>query len=153
MLNRKSLIYKFNDRSYTFVNHKLVKDLMAHTYGYPTPSNLNYFWGFGSLIGCFLVLQIISGLILSIHYNCTTEAANGSVEYILRDISFGWFFKYLHSTVASLLFFFLYIHIGKAVYFRMFKKALVWRSGLIIFFLMMGISFLGYTLPFGQMSL
>jgi len=100
-----------------------------------------------------LILQITTGLLLSIHYSCTADCANNSVEYIIRDIEFGWFLKFAHSSGASLIFLFLYIHIGKGFYFRSFRKKLVWYSGLVIFFLMMGVSFLGYTLPFGQMSL
>jgi quinol-cytochrome oxidoreductase complex cytochrome b subunit len=100
-----------------------------------------------------LLLQITSGLLLSIHYSCTADSANTSVEYIIRNIEFGWFLKFAHSSGASLIFLFLYIHIGKGLYFRSFRKKLVWYSGLLIFFLMMGVSFLGYTLPYGQMSL
>lgn len=139
--------------NYSFFNVSLVKSLLSHGYSYPTPSNLNYFWGFGSLIGIMLLLQVISGLLLTLHYSSVSTLSNYSVEYIIRDVEFGWALKFAHSSIASLIFLFLYIHIGKGFYFRSFRKKLVWISGLVIFFLMMGVSFLGYTLPYGQMSL
>lgn len=131
----------------------LFKSLLSHLTTYPTPSNLNYFWGFGSILGVFIIIQILSGGFLSMHYICSADLANYSVEYILRDVNFGWFLKYCHSSFASLIFFLMYLHIGRGFYFRSFRKIWVWVTGFILYLLMMGISFLGYTLPFGQMSL
>lgn len=136
-----------------FINLKGIDSLISHLYGYPTPSNLNYLWGFGSILGFLFVIQVITGIFLTFNYTSMIDFANSSVEFICRDVYGGWIFKYWHSLGASLIFLLLYIHIGKAIYFRSYRKTLLWFSGILLFFLTMGISFLGYTLPFGQMSL
>jgi len=130
---------------FSFINNHLIN--------YPTPSTLNYLWNFGSLAGIFLVIQIITGLFLSIHYSATTELAFDSVERIVRDVNYGWLLKNIHANGASFFFLIIYIHIARALYFQSFKTLpVVWMSGIIIFILMMATAFLGYVLPWGQMS-
>lgn len=130
---------------YSFFNNHLIN--------YPTPSTLNYLWNFGSLAGIFLSIQIITGLFLSMHYSATTELAFDSVERIARDVNYGWLLKNVHANGASFFFLIIYIHIARALYFQSFKTLpVVWISGIIIFILMMATAFLGYVLPWGQMS-
>jgi len=136
-----------------FIDLKGISSFFSHFYSYPTPTNLNYFWGLGSILGFVFVLQIITGIFLTFNYSPLLDFANISVEFICRDVFYGWVFKYWHSIGASLIFLLLYMHIGKAIYFRSYRKVLLWFSGILLFFLTMAISFLGYTLPFGQMSL
>jgi ubiquinol-cytochrome c reductase cytochrome b subunit len=139
-------MYIFRDQKYS--------SAFTHLVVYPTPANLNYFWNFGSLLGLVLVSQIISGIILAMQYTPHIDYAFMSVEHIMRDVNYGWFFRYLHANGASFFFFFVYIHIGRSLYFGFFTKArlALWYSGIIIFFLMMAIAFMGYVLPWGQMS-
>jgi quinol-cytochrome oxidoreductase complex cytochrome b subunit len=135
------------------ISIKGIDTFTSHGYGYPTTTNLNYFWGLGSILGFLFVIQVLSGLFLTFNYTCLLDFANESVEFICRDVNSGWAFKYWHSIGSTLIFFILYIHIGKALYFRSYRKTLLWFSGILLFFLTMAISFLGYTLPFGSMSL
>jgi ubiquinol-cytochrome c reductase cytochrome b subunit len=129
--------------------------LKEHIISYPTPINFNYLWSFGSLAGIFFVIQIISGVLLSMHYTPHIDFAFLSVEHIMRDVNFGWLFRYIHSNGASFVFIMLYMHIGKALYYQsfLFPYLKLWRIGVIIFLLMMATAFLGYVLPWGQMSL
>jgi ubiquinol-cytochrome c reductase cytochrome b subunit len=122
---------------------------------YPTPSNISYLWNFGILLGVCLVLQIITGITLAMHYTSHTDLAFLSIEHIMRDVNNGWFIRYTHANVASFFFIFVYIHIGKALYYGSYKKprVLLWSIGVIIFILMMATAFLGYVLVWGQMSL
>lgn len=124
-----------------------------HLINYPTPATLNYLWNFGSLAGIFLVIQVMTGIFLSMHYTATTDLAFASIERIVRDINYGWLLKNIHANGASFFFLIIYIHIARALYFQSFKTLpLVWGSGILIFILMMAIAFLGYVLPWGQMS-
>jgi len=126
---------------------------MSHLKYYPTPKNLNFFWSYGSLIGLCLVIQIITGIFLSMHYVPNINYAFISVEHIMRDVQYGFLMRYLHSNGASMLFVLLYVHIFRGLYYSSFRgNLLLWWSGLILFFLMMGTAFLGYVLPWGQMS-
>jgi ubiquinol-cytochrome c reductase cytochrome b subunit len=111
-------------------------------------------WGFGSLAGICLVIQIISGVFLAMHYIPTADLAFFSVEHIMRDIPNGWFIRYVHANGASFFFLFTYIHIGRGLYYSSFTypRHFTWISGLIVFILMMATAFLGYVLPWGQMS-
>lgn len=119
----------------------------------PTPSSISFFWNIGFLLGIILVFQIITGFFLSISYIPHTSLAFDSVIHIIRDIDFGWIFRYLHINGASLFFIFLYLHIGRGIYFNSpRKRILVWFSGIFIFLLTIGASFLGYVLPWGQIS-
>jgi ubiquinol-cytochrome c reductase cytochrome b subunit len=136
-----------------FINSNLVSIASKHAISYPTPSNLNYFWGFGSISGFLLIWQILSGVLLAIHYSPEISLAFNSIEHIMRDVCSGWLVRYCHSGGASIFFIIVYIHIGRALYFRSYRKISLWYSGVVIFLLMMATAFLGYVLPWGQMSL
>ena len=126
----------------------------SHIIDYPTPINLNYMWSFGSLAGLSLVVQIVSGLLLAMHYSPDTSLAFDSVEHIMRDVNFGWQIRYTHSNGASMFFIVTYLHISRGLYYGsyMYPRDLLWISGVIIFIIMMATAFLGYVLPWGQMS-
>jgi len=121
----------------------------------PQPINLSYLWNFGSLLALCLVIQIITGVTLAMHYNPSVTEAFNSVEHIMRDVNNGWLIRYLHSNTASAFFFLVYLHIGRGLYYGSYKapRTLVWTIGTVIFILMMATAFLGYVLPYGQMSL
>jgi ubiquinol-cytochrome c reductase cytochrome b subunit len=125
-----------------------------HIVTYPTPYNITYFWSFGFLAGFMLVNQILTGLFLAMYYMNNIENAFDSVEFIMRNVNYGWFIRYLHSNGASFFFIILYLHIGKGLYYKsyLFPRQNIWYSGMLIFILVMGTSFLGYVLPWGQMS-
>lgn len=135
------------------INNDFIGMLAQHGIAYPTPSNLNYFWGFGSISGFLLVWQVLSGVLLAFHYSPDILLAYNSIEHILRNVNNGWLIRYAHSGGASMFFIIVYIHIGRALYFRSYRKVALWFSGIVIFLLMMGAAFLGYVLPWGQMSL
>lgn len=135
------------------INHKLLSIVAGHGISYPAPSNLNYFWGFGSISGLLLVWQVLSGVLLAMHYSPEVSLAFNSIEHIMRDVPNGWLIRYCHSGGASMFFIFVYIHIGRGLYFRSYRKIHLWYSGLVIFLCMMATAFLGYVLPWGQMSL
>ena len=126
--------------------------LYNHLISYPTPANLNYFWGFGSLAGICLAVQIITGICLAMHYTPHISLAFNSVEHIMRDVNYGWLLRYIHANGASVFFIVVYIHIARGFYFKSYKNAPLWNSGVIIFLLMMAAAFMGYVLPWGQMS-
>jgi ubiquinol-cytochrome c reductase cytochrome b subunit len=119
------------------------------------PSNLSYMWNFGSLLLVCLIIQIITGVTLAMHYNGSVLEAFNSIEHIMRDVNNGWLIRYLHANTASAFFFLVYLHIGRGIYYGSYKKprAFVWLIGTIIVIVMMATAFLGYVLPFGQMSL
>jgi quinol-cytochrome oxidoreductase complex cytochrome b subunit len=121
---------------------------------YPAPKNLNYFWNFGSLAGVCLVLQIMTGLFLAMHYNASVVGAFDSVERIMRDVNFGWLLRYVHAVGASMFFVVVYIHIFRGLYYGSYKspREVLWAIGVIILVLMMATAFMGYVLPWGQMS-
>lgn len=125
-----------------------------HLIDYPTSSNLNYFWGFGSLAGICLTLQLLTGIFLAMHYTAHVSLAFNSIEHIMRDVNNGWLIRYIHSNGASMFFLVVYTHIGRGLYFGSYwtNTAGVWLSGIIIFVLMMATAFMGYVLPWGQMS-
>lgn len=131
---------------FTFVHHDLVE--------YPTPRNLNYWWNFGSLAGVLLVVMIATGIFLAMNYVATTSLAFDSVERIMRDVNFGWLLRYLHANGASFFFLCVYIHIGRGLYYGSYKspRELLWIVGVMILFAMMATAFLGYVLPWGQLS-
>jgi len=122
--------------------------------GYPVPRNLNYFWNFGVLAGLALVIQIVTGIVLAMHYNANADTAFQSVEHIMRDVNQGWFLRYLHANGASFFFIVTYLHIFRGLYYGSYKapREMVWMLGLVIFLLMMATAFMGYVLPWGQMS-
>jgi ubiquinol-cytochrome c reductase cytochrome b subunit len=136
-------------------SHPLLKLVNSYVIDSPEPSNISYLWNFGSLLALCLVIQIITGVTLAMHYNPSVLEAFNSVEHIMRDVNNGWFIRYLHSNTASAFFFIVYLHIGRGLYYGSYKapRTLVWTIGTIIFILMMATAFLGYVLPYGQMSL
>jgi ubiquinol-cytochrome c reductase cytochrome b subunit len=122
--------------------------------GYPVPRNLNYFWNFGVLAGVALMVQIISGIILAMHFAAESTVAFASVEHIMRDVNAGWFIRYAHMNGASMFFIVVYTHIFRGLFYGSYKppREMVWHLGLVIFLLMMATAFMGYVLPWGQMS-
>jgi ubiquinol-cytochrome c reductase cytochrome b subunit len=132
----------------------IIAFIKSHLLSYPTPINLNYFWSFGALAGVCFVSQVVTGIFLAMHYIPHVDFAFNSVEHIMRNVNYGWFFRYAHSNGASMFFICIYGHIFRGLYYssNMKSKALLWASGIIIFLLMMAIAFLGYVLPWGQMS-
>ncbi|YP_009421335.1 cytochrome b (mitochondrion) [Rhopilema esculentum] len=118
----------------------------------PSPSNISYLWNFGSLLGLCLVIQILTGIFLSMHYCADTSIAFSSVAHIMRDVNYGFILKYAHANGASLFFLCVYMHIGRGLYYGSFMKKELWFSGVTIYLLMMGTAFIGYVLPWGQMS-
>jgi ubiquinol-cytochrome c reductase cytochrome b subunit len=126
----------------------------SHIIDYPTPINLNYFWSFGSMAGLCLVIQILTGIFLAMHYTPHIYLAFDSVEHIMRDVNNGWLIRYLHANGASIFFIVVYCHIFRGLFFGSYitPRAELWISGVIIFFLMMATAFMGYVLPWGQMS-
>lgn len=130
--------------------------LIDHSLGtkYPSPKNLNYWWNFGSLAGFLLVVQLITGIILAMHYNPSASGAFESVEHIMRDVNYGWLMRYIHANGSSLFFAVVYIHIFRGLYYGSYKRPreLLWMLGLVILLLMMMTAFMGYVLPWGQMS-
>jgi len=122
--------------------------------GYPVPRNLNYFWNFGVLAGVFLTIQIITGIVLAMHYYASVDGAFTSIEHIMRNVNAGWMMRYAHANGASFFFIVTYIHIFRSLYYGSYKapRELVWMLGLVIYLLMMATAFMGYVLPWGQMS-
>nr|YP_010508012.1 apocytochrome b [Phytophthora clandestina]UXG56358.1 apocytochrome b [Phytophthora clandestina] len=128
--------------------------LNNHLIDYPTPINLNYFFGFGSLAGIMLVVQILTGIFLAMHYTPHIDLAFNSVEHIMRDVNNGWLIRYIHANGASFFFIVVYVHIFRGLYYGSYitPREALWCSGVIIFILMMATAFMGYVLPWGQMS-
>lgn len=118
----------------------------------PAPTNISYLWNFGSLLGVCLVIQIITGILLAMHYCSDINLAFSSVAHITRDVNYGFTLRYLHANGASMFFLCVYIHIGRGIYYGGYTKTMVWNVGIIIYILMMGTAFIGYVLPWGQMS-
>ena len=121
---------------------------------YPTPKNLNYWWNFGSLAGIVLVVMIVTGIVLAMHYTPHASLAFDSVERIMRDVNYGWLVRYIHMNGASMFFIVVYIHIFRGLYYGSYKapRELLWMLGVVILLLMMATAFMGYVLPWGQMS-
>ena len=131
---------------FTFLHHEM--------HEYPTPKNLNYWWNFGSLAGITLVIMIVTGIILSMHYTAHVDHAFQSVERIMRDVNYGWLIRYIHANGASLFFMAVYIHMARSMFYGSYKepRELIWIIGVFIFLLMIATAFMGYVLPWGQMS-
>ena len=131
---------------FTFINHEL--------HEYPTPKNLNYWWNFGSLAGIMLVIMIATGIVLAMQYTPHVTLAFDSVERIMRDVNWGWMIRYIHMNGASFFFIVTYIHIFRGLYFGSYKepREILWMLGVVILLLMMATAFMGYVLPWGQMS-
>jgi ubiquinol-cytochrome c reductase cytochrome b subunit len=122
---------------------------------YPVPKNLNYFWTFGGILMIMLVSQIVTGIVLAMHYTPHVDHAFQSVEHIMRDVNYGWLIRYLHMNGASMFFIAVYLHIFRGLYYGSYKapREVLWILGVVIFLLMMATAFMGYVLPWGQMSL
>ncbi|MBM86182.1 MAG: cytochrome b [Rhodospirillaceae bacterium] len=139
-----------------WIDHRLpIFTLMHHEmHEYPTPKNLNYWWNFGSLAGIVLVIMLVTGIVLSMHYTAHVDYAFQSVERIMRDVNYGWMIRYIHANGASFFFIVVYIHIFRGLYFGSYKapRELLWILGVVILLLMMATAFMGYVLPWGQMS-
>jgi quinol-cytochrome oxidoreductase complex cytochrome b subunit len=121
---------------------------------YQTPKNLNFLWNFGSLAGFILVVMIVSGIFLAMHYTPHVDHAFQSVESIMRDVNYGWLIRYIHMNGASMFFIVIYVHIFRSLYYGSYKapRELLWILGMVIFLLLMATAFMGYVLPWGQMS-
>jgi len=148
-ITEKSKIAKWiNDRLPIVAT--LENTLLRHPY----PKNLSYWWSFGSIAGIALIVQILSGLFLSMHYVANTKMAFDSVEHIMRDVNYGWLIRYIHAVGASMFFVALYAHIARGLYYGSYKapREILWWVGIIIFLLAMATAFMGYVLPWGQMS-
>lgn len=139
------------------LNYKFIrKTRVSHFNGFivdlGSPSNLRGFWNFGSLLGLVIVFQFITGLFLTFHYAANVDIAFDRVIHIVRDVNGGWFLRYCHINGASFFFIFIYIHIGRGIYYFSFKKKMVWFSGILILLILIIVAFMGYILPWGQMS-
>jgi quinol-cytochrome oxidoreductase complex cytochrome b subunit len=137
-----------------WLNNSLLAVINNHLVDYPTPLNQNYFFGIGSLAGLMLVIQIVTGIFLAMHYTPHIDFAFSSVEHIMRDVNYGWLFRYIHANGASFFFIVVYIHIFRGLYYGSFMnpREYLWCSGVLLFILMMATAFIGYVLPWGQMS-
>ena len=136
-------------------SHPLLKLVNSYLIDASQPSNISYLWNFGSLLLVCLVIQIITGVTLAMHYSPNVLEAFNSIEHIMRDVNNGWLVRYLHSNTASAFFFLVYLHIGRGIYYGSYRapRTLVWAIGTVILICMMATAFLGYVLPYGQMSL
>nr|QGQ61718.1 cytochrome b [Carabus smaragdinus] len=132
--------------------HPLFKIANGALIDLPTPSNISLWWNFGSLLGLCLVIQIITGLFLAMHYTANIEMAFNSINHICRDVNYGWLLRTLHANGASFFFICIYLHIGRGMYYGSYKFMHTWMVGVIILFMVMGTAFMGYVLPWGQMS-
>ncbi len=130
----------------SFIKHELTE--------YPVPKNLNYWWNFGFLAGLVLMIQLVSGIFLAMHYKPDVELAFDSIQHIMRDVNYGWLIRYMHSTGASAFFAVIYIHITRTLYYGSYRapRELMWWTGLVLLLMLMATAFMGYLLPWGQMS-
>ncbi|BAL04872.1 cytochrome b (mitochondrion) [Aspergillus luchuensis] len=136
-------------------SHPLLKIVNSYMIDSPQPANISYLWNFGSLLALCLGIQIVTGVTLAMHYTPSVLEAFNSVEHIMRDVNNGWLVRYLHANTASAFFFLVYLHIGRGLYYGSYKspRTLTWAIGTVILIVMMATAFLGYVLPYGQMSL
>nr|YP_010400425.1 cytochrome b [Nesolagus timminsi]UQS76154.1 cytochrome b [Nesolagus timminsi] len=132
--------------------HPLLKIINHSLVDLPAPSNISTWWNFGSLLGLCLIIQILTGLFLSMHYTADTTTAFSSVTHICRDVNYGWLLRYLHANGASMFFICLYMHIGRGIYYGSYTYLETWNIGIILLFAVMATAFMGYVLPWGQMS-
>lgn len=132
--------------------HPIIKIMNSSLVDLPAPSNIRHFWNLGSILGLCLSLQIITGIFLAIHYSSDIITAFNCIDHIIRDINIGWFVRLLHANGASLFFFSIYLHIGRGLYFKSYVLNLTWITGIILFLISIITAFLGYVLPWGQIS-
>lgn len=138
-----------------WINYRLpIFTFLEHFKVYKTPRNLNYLWNLGSIAGIALMIQIVTGIILAMHYTPHVDHAFDSVEHIMRNVNYGWLIRYIHEVGASMFFVAVYLHIFRGLYYGSYKspRELLWHIGIIIFLTMMATAFMGYVLPWGQMS-
>nr|WRI60639.1 cytochrome b [Hylomys vorax] len=133
-------------------SHPLLKVINNTFIDLPAPSNISSWWNFGSLLGLCLIIQILTGLFLAMHYTSDTTTAFSSVTHICRDVNYGWLIRYLHANGASMFFICLFIHIGRGLYYGSFLMLETWNIGVILLLSVMATAFMGYVLPWGQMS-
>lgn len=133
--------------------HPLFKIVNGSLIDLPSPSNISLWWNFGSLLGICLIIQIITGIFLAIHYTANVEIAFNRVVHICRDVNYGWLIRNTHANGASLFFICLYLHIGRGIYYSSYKLIITWNVGIVLLFLVIATAFLGYVLPWGQISL
>nr|YP_009441719.1 cytochrome b [Amphizoa insolens]AOY39251.1 cytochrome b [Amphizoa insolens] len=134
------------------INHPLFKIVNHAIIDLPSPSNISLWWNYGSLLGLCLIIQIITGIFLAMHYTANIDIAFNSINHICRDVNYGWMMRTLHANGASFFFICIYMHIGRGMYYGSYKLSHTWMIGVIILFLVMGTAFMGYVLPWGQMS-
>nr|BAN04821.1 cytochrome b [Cynops pyrrhogaster] len=132
--------------------HPLLKIINNSFVDLPTPSNISYWWNFGSLLGICLITQIITGLFLAMHYTADTQSAFSSVAHICRDVNHGWLMRNIHANGASFFFICIYLHIGRGLYYGSYMFKETWNIGVVLLLLVMATAFVGYVLPWGQMS-
>nr|YP_010373914.1 cytochrome b [Coomaniella copipes]UPI13482.1 cytochrome b [Coomaniella copipes] len=132
--------------------HPLIKIINSSLIDLPSPSNISAWWNFGSLLGLCLSIQIVTGIFLAMHYTADITTAFSSVIHICRDVNYGWLIRTLHANGASFFFICLYLHVGRGLYYSSYNLHMTWSIGVLIFFITMGTAFLGYVLPWGQMS-
>ena len=141
-------------RRLSILKQPLLATVNDHLIDYPSPSNLSYWWSFGSLAGICLIVQIATGIFLAMHYTPHVDLAFLSVEHIMRDVNGGWFLRYMHANGASMFFIVVYLHLFRGLYYGSYAspRELVWIVGVVILLLMILTAFIGYVLPWGQMS-
>nr|ACT98795.1 cytochrome b [Carollia brevicauda] len=132
--------------------HPLLKMVSSSFVDLPAPSSLSSWWNFGSLLGVCLAVQILTGLFLAMHYTSDTATAFNSVTHICRDVNYGWVLRYLHANGASMFFICLYLHVGRGLYYGSYTYSETWNVGILLLFAVMATAFMGYVLPWGQMS-
>nr|YP_010716034.1 cytochrome b [Parnassius simo]WDE75744.1 cytochrome b [Parnassius simo] len=132
--------------------HPLIKIINGSLIDLPSPSNISLWWNFGSLLALCLIIQILTGLFLTMYYTANIELAFYSINYICRNVNYGWLIRTLHANGASFFFICIYLHIGRGIYYESFNLKYTWMVGIIILFILMATAFMGYVLPWGQMS-
>ncbi|MCW8914894.1 MAG: cytochrome b N-terminal domain-containing protein [Magnetovibrio sp.] len=147
---------KFENRLVQWIDDRLpiFSYADANVIAYPTPKNLNYWWNYGSLAGIILVIMLVTGIFLAMNYQPHADVAFASVERIVRDVNYGWLLRYLHMNGASMFFIVVYIHMFRGLYYGSYKapREILWMVGVTIYLAMMATAFMGYVLPWGQMS-
>nr|WJW73305.1 cytochrome b [Malcus inconspicuus] len=133
--------------------HPLLKMFNSSLIDLPSPSSISLWWNFGSILGLCIMIQVVTGIFLAMHYTANTEMAFNSIMHICRDVNYGWMMRNVHANGASLFFMCLYMHIGRGMYYMSYKLVMTWYVGTMLLLLIMATAFLGYVLPWGQMSL
>jgi len=133
-------------------NNPILKIVNSSLVDLPSPINISFWWNFGSLLGLCLIIQILTGLFLAIHYSRDVKISFESVVYIIRDVNYGWLLRTIHANGASFFFICIYLHVGRGMYYSSFKLKETWTIGVILLFMVIGTAFVGYVLPWGQIS-